>query len=834
MTQIRTPDQRLRVFVSSTMNEMADERAATKRAIQRLHLTPVMFELGARPYPPRELYLAYLRQSDVFIGIYGQQYGFVAPGSTVSGLEDEFLSAADKPRLVYVQSSTSDRDPRLADMLHRMEQSGVSYHTFKQARDLARLVSDDLAVLVSDRFATAPSQPPQPPRPPPAPVGRDEPGAANRFVGRTQELAALRRLLADPQSRLVTLVGPGGIGKTRLALQFLATAAPEYDTAAVAELDQVPADQPLVAAAIASALGVPEATGTPLLDSVVGYLGSRRVLLLLDGFEHLVGAAAALVADLVARTTRLTVLVTSRENLHLTGERVFDVPPLALPSWSDSTDAARRSDAVQLFVDRATAAGAAMVLDDAQLRAVVEICQRLDGLPLAIELAASRARMLDLPELARRLDMGLATLTGGARDLPPRQQALRSTIAWSYDLLDETEQRLFARLGVFAGSFALDAAEALCGDERVPDVFNGISSLVDKALLRPDHSLLGQPRFGMLQTIREFADDLLVAAGERDRLRDRHADFYRDLVVDGAQRLRTGDMRSAIELHMADDRNIQAALQRYLDARDGDAAAQMGLASWPVRFTRGGFTEGQESMERVLAPGMRLSEESRTDATLVLGLMIFERGEYDRSVAMLQPVLDQYVQRGDARGVATAAVPIGVALDMRGSRDGDDLLRRAVDGMRRLNDRWGLGFALLALGTVLVIDHREGDAIGPLEEGADIARAGSEEIMLSNALIGLGSARMGQGDLAGAKVAFDEGLRRAVDFAHQETVARAFDAIAAMAGRSGDASDGAILFGAAEGLRRSVGGTSGRLTGAVTKTRRTSSTTVSATTRTRS
>ena len=275
-------------------------------------------------------------------------------------------------------------------MLHRMEQSGVSYHTFKQARDLGRLVSDDLAVLVSDRFATGPSQPPEPPQRP-APVGRDEPGAANRFVGRTQELAALRRLLADPQSRLVTLVGPGGIGKPRSALQFLATvAAPEYDTAAVAELDQVPADQPLVAAAIASALGVPEASGTPLLDSVAGYLGSRRVLLLLDGFEHLVGAAAALVADLLARTTRLTVLVTSRENLHLTGERVFDVPPLALPSWSDSTDAARRSDAVQLFVDRATAAGAAMVLDDAQLRAVVEICQRLDGLPLAIELAASR------------------------------------------------------------------------------------------------------------------------------------------------------------------------------------------------------------------------------------------------------------------------------------------------------------------------------------------------------------------------------------------------------------------------------------------------------------
>ena len=229
MTQIRTPDQRLRIFVSSTMNELADERAATRRAIERLHLTPVLFELGARPYPPRDLYLAYLRQSDVFIGIYGRQYGWVAPGSNVSGLEDEFLAAADKPRLVYIQSSTSDRDPRLTEMLRRIEQSGLSYHTFNHARDLARLVSNDLAILVSDRFGSAPDQAPAdraPPPPPKPPIGQDEPGAANRFIGREQELATLARLLADPGLRLLTLTGPGGIGKTRLALQSLAAEAP--------------------------------------------------------------------------------------------------------------------------------------------------------------------------------------------------------------------------------------------------------------------------------------------------------------------------------------------------------------------------------------------------------------------------------------------------------------------------------------------------------------------------------------------------------------------------------------------------------------------------------
>ena len=160
MVQIRTPDQRLRVFVSSTMNELADERAAARRAIERLHLTPVLFELGARPYPPRELYLAYLRQSDVFIGIYGTQYGWVAPGRAVSGLEDEYLAAADKPRLVYIRSPAPDRDPRLAEMLQRVEQSGLSYHTFNRARDLGRLISDDLALLLSDHFGAAPQQQP--------------------------------------------------------------------------------------------------------------------------------------------------------------------------------------------------------------------------------------------------------------------------------------------------------------------------------------------------------------------------------------------------------------------------------------------------------------------------------------------------------------------------------------------------------------------------------------------------------------------------------------------------------------------------------------------------
>jgi predicted ATPase len=812
MTSIRTPDQRLRVFVSSTMNELADARVAARRAIERMHLTPVLFELGARPYPPRDLYLAYLRQSDVFIGIYGEQYGWIAPGQQLSGLEDEYLAASDKPKLVYVQSPAPGRDPRLTEMIRRVAQSGLSYRTFSHARELAGLIGADLALLLSERFAAASE-----PSDAAVVTGVAAPGdtavrvpdisgrlaAANRFIGRRRELGELRELLAEPENRLVTLVGPGGIGKTRLAMETVAAVAPDYEAVATAELDQL-SSAPLVPPAIAAALGVPETAGPSPLDSIVGHIGAHRILLVLDSFEHVIDVAP-LVAQLVARTTRLTVLVTSREPLHLTGERVFEVPPLVLPTWSDSTQTAEHADSVQLFVDRAVAAGAHLRLDAAEVRTIVEICRRLDGLPLAIELAASRARMLELDDLLRRLDSSLATLTGGARDLPVRQQALNSAIGWSYDLLDGTDRTLFGRLGVFAGSFALDAAEAICADDNVPAVFDGISSLVDKALLRPDHSLQGQPRFGMLRVVREYATERLAAAGEGNRLRRLHADFYRRLVGDAAARLRTGVMRPVVEQYVADQANCRAAVHWYLDMGDGDSAAQMGLAMWPLSFTQGLFTEGREAMERALGPGLALTDDNRANVRLVLGMMAFGRGDYDRAAAALQPAYDWFVEHGDEHGAATASVPLGVITAARGRGGGEDALHRAVDAFRRLEDRWGLLFSLLALGSVLVAAHHERAAIAPLDEGARIARQIRDDVLLSNALISLGQANLGRGEVSAAGRQLSEALERAVTFGSRETIARALDALAALAEQTGDANRGATLFGAAAGLRGALG-----------------------------
>ena len=478
MTAIRTPDQRLRIFVSSTMKELASARAAARSAIERLRLIPVLFELGARPYPPRDLYLAYLRQSDVFIGIYGQQYGWIAPDQEVSGLEDEYLNAGGLPKLVYVQSPAPDRDPRLKEMLSRIQSDGLSYRGFATGEELSPLIADDLAVLLSERFdlGDEPKERERPSRPLPSP--------ASRFVGREREKSLVRDLLTGGDTRLVTLVGPGGIGKTRLALEVGSGLVGKFDDVVMVALEGV-SSADLVVSSIASSLGVPESPGQSLLDLIINYLRPRKMLLIIDNFEQVV-AAAGVLGQLITQTDQVSMLVTSRERLHLSGERVVEVPPLQVPEVMDHADVLRRSDAVELFIDRARAAGSEQDLDHDQLETIAEICRRLDGIPLAIELAASRTKVVGSEELLRRLDRRLSFLTGGPRDLPLRQQTLRSTIAWSHDLLDQSEGRLFARLGVFAAGFSLEAAETVCADGAAPAVLDGIASLVDKSLVRTE------------------------------------------------------------------------------------------------------------------------------------------------------------------------------------------------------------------------------------------------------------------------------------------------------------------------------------------------------------
>src|SRR5262252_9117768 len=446
---IRTPDQRVRVFVSSTLGELGAERQAARDAVSSLRLVPVMFELGARPHPPRNVYRAYLGQSEVFVGIYWQSYGWVAPGERISGLEDEYQLSAGLPRLLYVKSPSPDRERRLTELLARIQDEGaVSYQHFSAAAELQQLVENDLAVLLSEQFEVARSGSGAPDD---AGLSGVLPAPATPLVGREREAAAAEELVVHEGVRLVTLTGPGGVGKSRLAVEAARRLGPGFaDGVRFVELASVSAAD-LVAPAIAAGLGL-STSARQLTADLQAYLRPRRLLLAVDNFEQVIGAAP-LLAGLLAAAPGLVVLVTSRAVLRLSGEHEFAVPPLPVPPADAAPDPEqlRRYAAVSLFAERAHAADPGFELIAGNAAAVAEICCRLDGLPLAIELAAARVRLLPPQALLARLDDRMGLLTGGAVDLPERQRTLKTTLDWSVGLLPAGQQALFARLGVFAG-----------------------------------------------------------------------------------------------------------------------------------------------------------------------------------------------------------------------------------------------------------------------------------------------------------------------------------------------------------------------------------------------
>jgi hypothetical protein len=343
---ILTPDQRLRVFVSSTLQELAAERATAQDAIARLQLTPVMFELGARPHPPQALYRAYLEQSHLFVGIYWESYGWVAPNASASGIEDEYDLSTGLPRLLYVKEPAPQREAGLSELLARIRDEGsTSYKQFETAEELGALLTHDLAVLLSERFRQAPE-----PEAAPSGAARELPAPRTSFVGRPAELRRIAGLLASG-ARLVTLTGPGGIGKTRLALEAARRSAGRYaDAVAFVALDGIDGAE-LVPGTVAETLGVREYSGDAV-TALVSHLRGRHMLLVLDNFEHVV-AAGPVVATLLEEAPKLTVLATSRELLHLSGELELQVPPFA-----------HEDEAVALFAERATTAAHAFELSE--------------------------------------------------------------------------------------------------------------------------------------------------------------------------------------------------------------------------------------------------------------------------------------------------------------------------------------------------------------------------------------------------------------------------------------------------------------------------------------
>jgi len=481
----------------------------------------VLFELGARPHPPQELYRAYLAQSDVFIGLYWQRYGQPAPGMQVSGLEEEFDLSRRFPRLLYVKAPAPDRDPRLAGLLARIGQQ-ASYRTFRTPAELGRLVRDDLAVLLSERF-TARSRAAAPSSRGPRPL----PVSTTTLVGREQAIGEVADMLTPPGGRLVTLTGPGGVGKTRLAVAVGERPRDRYAAGTVFVPLAAVTDPGPVLDGIGRAVGADLAGTGPPLQALGERLGDGAWLLILDNLEQVVQVAADL-SELLASCPGVTMLATSRTALGLAAEREYPMPPLSLPGGAVLVLAElAASPAVALFVDRARAVRPGFTLTAANAAAVAEICRRLEGLPLAIELAAARTRLLDPSALLRRLTSSLDALGTGAVDLPERQRTLRATVEWSVSLLEDAELSLLETMAVFVDGWTVEAAGQVADldEDRALELSE---ALAQHSLIYLDSTDSG-PRSRMLETIRVFVAERLAARPDIAGVQRRHANYYRAL-----------------------------------------------------------------------------------------------------------------------------------------------------------------------------------------------------------------------------------------------------------------------------------------------------------------
>jgi len=587
------------------------------------------------------------------------------------------------------------------------------------------------------------------------------------FIGRERELEAVQQRFGQPDVRLLTLTGTGGTGKTRLALQVAADLLDDFHDG-VWFINLAPITDPaLVASTIASTLGVTEAAGQPLVATLKSFLRDKHLLLVLDNFEQVL-PAAPLVSDLLAAAPHLKVLVTSRALLGLYGEHDLAVPPLQLPDPTHLPPLDRLSqyEAVRLFIERAQAARAEFAITNANAPAVAEICARLDGLPLAIELAAARIRLLSPQALLQRQGSRLTLLTGGGRDLPARHQTLRAAIAWSYSLLDQREQTLFARLAVFAGGCTLEAVEAVCHAEEAleVDVLDG-ASLVDKSLLRQMEGLDDEPRFTMLETIREYAVERLVATGEEADVRHRHASYYLALAEGAEPAWGTAEEPRWLDLLEHEHDNFRAALAWSLQSGDAQIGGRLAGALAYFWSSRGFDREAMDWLEQATAQGASASAAVRARALAWLGVLKAWWGEQERAASLAAESVALARDAGDQRVLAEALAFAGPRAAQRGDYaraaalfDESLALFRELGDLRGIAGHLGVAGILGCQGALAFRQGATERAMRLIEEALTLTRRAGNLDGIARTLNTLGMIARSQGEPARAAQLYTEAL----------------------------------------------------------------------------
>jgi predicted ATPase/class 3 adenylate cyclase len=677
------------------------------------------------------------------------------------------------------------------------------------------------------------------------------PAQPTPLVGREREIDEILALLRSPNNvRLLTLTGPGGTGKTRLGLQAAAELVDECEHGVFFVALAAIVDPEMVASTITRTLGLTESGNQPPEELLKGYLRNRQILLVLDNLEQVL-ESAALLDGLLSAASDLKVLTTSRTPLRLYGEHEFPVPPLSLPDpgFLPPVDRLTHYEAVRLFVDRAKAVRPDFSLTEENAPAVVKICARLDGLPLAIELAAGRIKLLPPQAMLPRLGNRLKLLTGGARNLPERQRTLRSTIEWSYEMLEEAEKTLFRRLAVFSGGSTLGAIEAVCnaeGDLSV-DALEGVSSLLDNSLLRQEEGLEGEPRFVMLETIREFALEKLVESGDAGAIKRAHAECFLALAEEAEPRMWGPEDAVWLDRLEREHDNMRAALSWAIEHEEATLALRLGGALRWFWHMGGYYAEGRRWLEAALAKegpasaqarakvlegiswlanqqgdleraeataeeGLKLSAEAElgevvaADFQNMLGDGARQRGDYERAAELLEESLALHRKANDTRGVVWSLGNLANVSSDRGNYErAKQLYEEGLALSRDLGGADLMGAFLISLGDEYLLEGNPERTTELNEEAAELYRGRGRKGALQVALNNLGWAALIRSDLQGSEALFMQSLVLCREMGDKLTGSECIEGFACAAVTKGEAERAARLFGAAEALREAAG-----------------------------